>query len=42
MALDTTTVNGGFLSTEPTPWHGFDHSLTVDLPALSVVWLTNH
>ena len=39
--LDTTMVNGGYRATDPTPWHGFDQSLTVDLPALSVVWLVN-
>ncbi|MGI8810584.1 MAG: alpha amylase C-terminal domain-containing protein, partial [Acidimicrobiales bacterium] len=41
VALDTTMVNGGYRSTEPTPWHGFDHSLTIDLPSMSVVWLVN-
>jgi len=42
VALDTTMMNGGYRSTEPTPWHGFDHSLTIDLPSLSVIWLVNH
>ena len=42
VVLDTTMVNGGYRSTEPTPWHGFDHSLTIDLPSLGVVWLVNH
>ena len=39
--LDTTTVNGGVRTTEPWSWHGFDQSLTIDLPATSVVWLVN-
>ncbi|HEV2759909.1 MAG TPA: 1,4-alpha-glucan branching enzyme, partial [Acidimicrobiales bacterium] len=42
VALDTTMVNGGYRSTEPTPWHGFNQSLTIDLPSMSVVWLVNH
>ena len=42
VALDTTMVNGGYRTTDPTPWHGFDQSLTIDLPSLSVVWLVNH
>jgi 1,4-alpha-glucan branching enzyme len=41
VVLDTTMVNGGFRTTEPTCWHGFDQSLPIDLPALSVVWLVN-
>jgi 1,4-alpha-glucan branching enzyme len=41
VALDTTMANGGFRSTDPHPWHGFDQSLTIDLPSLSVVWLVN-
>jgi 1,4-alpha-glucan branching enzyme len=41
VVLDTTMANGGHRTTEPTCWHGFDHSLTIDLPALSVVWLIN-
>jgi 1,4-alpha-glucan branching enzyme len=39
--LDTTLANGGERYTEPTCWHGFDHSLTIDLPSLGVVWLVN-
>ena len=31
--LDTTMANGGERYTEPTCWHGFDHSLTLDLPS---------
>jgi 1,4-alpha-glucan branching enzyme len=42
VVLDTTMVNGGYRSTEPTPWHGFGQSLTIDLPSLGVVWLVNH
>ena len=42
VALDTTMVNGGYRSTEPTPWHGFNQSITIDLPSMSVVWLVNH
>jgi 1,4-alpha-glucan branching enzyme len=41
VVLDTTMANGGPRTTDPTCWHGFDHSLTIDLPSLSVVWLTN-
>jgi 1,4-alpha-glucan branching enzyme len=41
VVLDTTMANGGHRSAEPMPWHGFDQSLTVDLPAMSVVWLVN-
>ncbi|HEX2117668.1 MAG TPA: 1,4-alpha-glucan branching enzyme, partial [Acidimicrobiales bacterium] len=41
VVLDTTMVNGGSRSTEPWAWHGFDQSLTIDLAALSVVWLVN-
>ena len=41
VALDTTLVNGGYVTSEPTSWHGFDQSLTVDLSSLSVVWLVN-
>ncbi len=41
VVLDTTMANGGFRTTEPACWHGFDQSLTIDLPALSVVWLVN-
>jgi hypothetical protein len=41
VALDTTMANGGFRETDPHPWHGFDQSLTIDLPSLSVVWLVN-
>ena len=37
--LDTTMANGGDRYAEPTPWHGFDQSITLDLPSLSVVWL---
>ncbi len=42
VVLDTTTVNGGYRSTDPIPWHGFEQSLVIDLPSQSVVWLTNH
>ena len=41
VALDTTMVNGGYRTTDPTCWHGFDQSLTIDLPSMSVVWLVN-
>ncbi|HEX3621130.1 MAG TPA: 1,4-alpha-glucan branching protein GlgB [Acidimicrobiales bacterium] len=41
VVLDTTMANGGGRGTEPTPWHGFDQSLTIDLPSLAVVWLVN-
>jgi 1,4-alpha-glucan branching enzyme len=41
VVLDTTLANGGGRTAEPTPWHGFDHSLTIDLPSLSVVWMVN-
>ena len=41
VVLDTTLANGGIRTTEPWPWHGFDQSLTVDLPSLSVVWLVD-
>ncbi len=41
VVLDTSTVNGGARSTDPWPWHGFEQSLTIDIPALSVVWLVN-
>jgi 1,4-alpha-glucan branching enzyme len=41
VVLDTTMANGGYRSSEPTPWHGFDQSLTIDVPSLGVVWLVN-
>jgi 1,4-alpha-glucan branching enzyme len=41
VVLDTTMVNGGTRDTQPWPWHGFDQSLTIDLPSLGVVWLAN-
>ena len=41
VALDTTMANGGYRSTDPTPWHGFDQSLTIDVPSLGVIWLVN-
>jgi 1,4-alpha-glucan branching enzyme len=41
VVLDTTLANGGARHTDDWSWHGFDHSLTIDLPALSVVWLVN-
>ena len=41
VALDTTMVNSGSFAAEPTCWHGFDQSLVVDLPSMSVVWLVN-
>jgi 1,4-alpha-glucan branching enzyme len=31
--------NGGTLSTESTPLHGFDHALSLTLPPLATVWL---
>ncbi len=42
VVLDTTLANDGYRSSEPTPWHGFDQSLTIDVPSLAVVWLVNH
>jgi 1,4-alpha-glucan branching enzyme len=41
VVLDTTMANGGYRSSEPTPWHGFDQSLTIDVPSLGVVWMVN-
>jgi 1,4-alpha-glucan branching enzyme len=41
VVLDTTMANAGYRSSEPTPWHGFDQSLTIDVPSLGVVWLVN-
>jgi 1,4-alpha-glucan branching enzyme len=42
VVLDTTMANGGTRAAEPWAWHGFDQSLTIDLPSLGVVWLTSH
>ncbi len=41
VVLDTTMVNGGVRTADDWCWHGFDHSTTIDLPALSVVWLVH-
>jgi 1,4-alpha-glucan branching enzyme len=41
VVLDTTLASGGGRSTEPVPWHGFDQSVTVDLPSLGVVWMVH-